>query len=85
MEKATKPPADKGKSLRVSTTVWKRLKQRALDDGMTVRELMERAVYQYLGTGAKFTDADILHAQAMLSPAARLAHPVEEKHWTPDE
>jgi hypothetical protein len=40
---------EKCRNVRVGEDVWARLKQRALDERVTVREVTERAVSAYLG------------------------------------
>lgn len=37
------------RSIRISEGLWVQLKQRALDERVTLREVLERAAHQYLG------------------------------------
>lgn len=40
---------EKCRNVRIGEDVWARVKQRALDERVTVREVAERAFHQYLG------------------------------------
>lgn len=44
---------EKCRNIRVGEDVWVRVKQRALDERVTVREVAERAFHAYLGGGAQ--------------------------------
>jgi hypothetical protein len=63
---------EKSRNLRVSEAVWVRLKQKALDERVTVREVTERAVHQYLGTVQ--TADQIQRAAAMHSSRSDLKY-----------
>ena len=65
---------DKRRSLQVSDECWRKLKQRALDEGVTVREVVELAVYRYLGAQ---------QAMGYVGPV----HPAmpAEPQWTKDD
>ncbi len=61
---------EKPRTIAIGEDVWARLKQRALDERVTLREVVERAAGQYLG------------AVPVLLGRRRGA---EQKHWTPED
>jgi hypothetical protein len=46
-------PKEKRRTLQIGEPVWVGVKQRALDERVTVREVVERAVHAYLASGVQ--------------------------------
>ena len=58
-------------NVRISDESWAKLKQRALDERCTLREIVERAAHQYLGTGGELRSHHQRVEQAAQTSAPR--------------
>lgn len=59
---------DKRKTVVIGEDIWRRLKHRATDDSITLREVVERAAHLYLGSSGRIVFSPPSSSQTITLP-----------------